>query len=98
MADWISSNEKYFPLIDIEQDSITNLEERLHNGWMNWEKSDLWRVSNEINVDTIYDKRFGFKNPRLAQKVLTNTIDETSNPGIIIFEAPMGIGKRKLLW
>lgn len=93
MADWISSNEKYFPLIDIEQDSIANLEERLHNGWMNWEKSDLWRVSNEINVDTIYDKRFGFKNPRSAQKVLTETIDETSNPGIIIFEAPMGIGK-----
>lgn len=93
MADWISSNEKYFPLIDIEQDSIANLEERLHNGWINWEKSDLWRVSNEINVDTIYDKRFGFKNPRSAQKVLTETIDETSNPGIIIFEAPMGIGK-----
>ncbi|MDU5808793.1 MAG: CRISPR-associated helicase Cas3' [Finegoldia magna] len=93
MADWISSNEKYFPLIDIEQDSITNLEERLHNGWMNWEKSDLWRVSNEINLETIYDKRFGFKNPRPAQKVLTNTIDETLNPGIIIFEAPMGIGK-----
>lgn len=93
MADWISSNEKYFPLIDIEQDSIANLEERLHNGWINWDKSDLWRVSNEINVDTIYDKRFGFKNPRSAQKVLTETIDETSNPGIIIFEAPMGIGK-----
>lgn len=46
----------------------------------------------------MYEERFKLKSgekfiPRDAQKRITEIIDRAENPGIIIFEAPMGIGK-----
>lgn len=92
-ADWISSNEKYFPLLRIEEEKVADNTERLHKGWIAWEKTDRWKVNNEVDIDEIYEERFGFKNPRTVQKIFTESLDKIDDPGIVIFEAPMGIGK-----
>lgn len=97
MADWITSNESYFPLINIEEDKID--ENRIKNGLLKWnnDRTSLWEPL-EVNVDTIYEERFKIKSgekfiPRDAQVKITEAIDKAENPGIVIFEAPMGMGK-----
>lgn len=97
MADWITSNESYFPLINIEEDKI--YENRIKNGLLKWnnDRTSLWEPL-EVNVDTIYEERFKIKSgekfiPRDAQVKITEAIDKAENPGIVIFEAPMGMGK-----
>lgn len=97
MADWITSNESYFSLINIEDDKID--ENRIKNGLLKWnnDRTSLWEPL-EVNVDTIYEERFKIKSgekfiPRDAQVKITEAIDKAENPGIVIFEAPMGMGK-----
>lgn len=97
MADWITSNESYFPLINVEEDKID--ENRIKNGLLKWnnDRTSIWEPL-EVNVDTIYEERFKLKSgekfiPRDAQVKITEAIDKAENPGIVIFEAPMGMGK-----
>ncbi len=97
MADWITSNENYFPLININEDKID--EDRIKKGLLKWnnDRTSLWEPL-EVNLDTIYEERFKLKSgekfiPRDAQKRITEAIDRAENPGIVIFEAPMGMGK-----
>lgn len=91
MADWISSNEKYFPLINIEENSDSN--DRIENGFEKWQKdrAKSWDPQN-YEFENVYDSRFGF-DPRDAQAKITEQIENIHDPGIIIFEAPMGMGK-----
>lgn len=92
MADWIASNEYYFPLKEIGDFSVDDGEERLIQGWQRWSKTDIWQPLTNTSIDEIYEKRFKFL-PRNIQSVLSTIIDNTSEPGIFILEAPMGIGK-----
>lgn len=97
MADWITSNENYFPLINIDEDKID--EDCIKKGLLKWnnDRTTLWEPL-EVNVDTIYEERFRLGSgekfiPRDAQVKITEAIDKAENPGIVIFEAPMGMGK-----
>lgn len=92
MADWISSNELYFPLIDISESEVDNYENRLETGWIKWYKSNPWDSSISLNSFDFYEKRFGFF-PRSFQENIYNEINNLNNPGLIIIEAPMGLGK-----
>lgn len=92
MADWIASNEDYFPLIPIEQKKVQDKGKRLEDGFNNWRKSSIWEAEYNPDFKSIYEKRFGFQ-PRNVQTVLSEIIDKTEKPGIFIVEAPMGIGK-----
>lgn len=98
MADWIASNEDYFPLIDIFANEVMDSEQRIIYAYNKWHKSDLW-ISDSFKAnlfnsdkDNIYSLRFGF-NPKRSQEQFTNVIENCNNPGIFIFEAPMGLGK-----
>ena len=88
MADWIASNTDFFPLIDIFEDDVTDSKDRLNSGFDKWVKSELWESVSNID----FKKRFNFE-PREFQKILSDTIEDTVNPGIFVVEAPMGIGK-----
>lgn len=93
MADWIASNEKYFPLFPLEITVVDDLELRIMNGFEKWREdvSDPWEA--ELNdPDTLYNERFSFI-PRNVQSVFAEVIENTKNPGIFILEAPMGLGK-----
>jgi len=93
MADWIASNEEYFPLFlldDSEEDC--NQKERLKYGWNKWYKSPVWEYDNYDSIEERYQKRFGFM-PREVQSKFSQIISDSIKPGIFILEAPMGIGK-----
>lgn len=94
MADWISSNEKFFSLIHAE-DSGSNIDEkkRLEYGITSW--TDVFgchELNKPVNVEKLYRERFGFP-PRQFQKIIFDTISNVNDPGILIIEAPTGSGK-----
>lgn len=92
MADWIASNDSYFPLIDVENDGVLNKASR-EKGYYSWKKTEFWKPREiQDNISEIYQKRFGFE-PREIQEALSRVIANAKEPGICILEAPMGIGK-----
>ncbi|NLM16192.1 MAG: CRISPR-associated helicase Cas3' [Candidatus Riflebacteria bacterium] len=94
MADWIASNENYFPLISIEDDGKEiNQKERKKNGWSKWFKNSIWKPDSFANYVKLYEDRFNFKDPRPLQIKLAEIIGASENPSIFIVEAPMGEGK-----
>lgn len=92
MADWIASNEEYFPLFPIDKDEEENQEQRLKNGWEKWSKTYIWTPEYFFDIGNQYYKRFGFY-PREVQKAFSHAIDKAESTGIFILEASMGIGK-----
>lgn len=92
MADWIASNEEYFPLLNIEENIVINKRERIEEGFIKWKKCNVWEAGYDVDFERTYKKRFGYK-PRNVQSMLAQIIHETKRPGIYILEAPMGIGK-----
>lgn len=93
MADWIASNEDYFPLIGIEEMKIKYPEIRYTSGWKKWIKSYQWEPEYYSVPQELYEKRFGFKEPHNIQKTFTDIIEQSAGSEIFILEAPMGIGK-----
>lgn len=93
MADWIASNEDYFPLINIDDDGQSiNQKQRLEKGWLKWFKTFTWNPIDVDDINNFYKQRFYFE-PRDIQYQLSQAIKQTSEPSIFILEAPMGIGK-----
>jgi CRISPR-associated endonuclease/helicase Cas3 len=92
MADWIASNSDYFPLIPIEENQISALRDRAERGVESWKGSIALQITTYPTADELYGKRFGY-HPRDFQKTVYETISRIHDPGIIILEAPMGLGK-----
>ena len=95
MADWIASNEQYFPLIPIEEMTTGDMRQRLEKGWTQWYKhhaDEPLTLSSTGKAEDYYTMRFGFT-PRDFQRIVFDTITKTEDPGIFILEAPMGGGK-----
>ncbi|MDO5028612.1 MAG: CRISPR-associated helicase Cas3' [Bacillota bacterium] len=92
MADWIASNEKYFPLISVDSAGVEDRKFRERNAWTSWFKTFTWET-DEPDTAEIYFNRFGFENPRSTQKTFMDIVESCEEPGIFIFEAPMGLGK-----
>lgn len=93
MADWIASNEEYFPLIGIEALEIEDQICRFKEAWFKWYKNDCIEINNLGGINDVFNNRFGFDSPNEIQKGLVEAVEEAQEPGIIILEAPMGIGK-----
>lgn len=94
-ADWIGSNEQYFPFgtpkdcVDLpgwfETRRRKNAEEALNqNGW-------LPRMPLVFAHQT-FDAVFGFA-PRPLQKAVVDVLDSVDQPAVLLVEAPMGEGK-----
>lgn len=93
MADWIASNEDYFPLLSIDEDgSVIHQQKRLKDGWVKWFKTVMWTPEKAENIVDLYQERFSFE-PREVQMKLAEVIQQSMQPGIFIIEAPMGVGK-----
>lgn len=101
MADWLSSSEYIgdnlmFPLINIEDSAVdVDLDSRYHSAIMNWNRDDMVQFMHVSNVESNYEKRWGFK-PRNVQHIMSDAIGRLIDPGIIVIEAPMGIGKTEI--
>lgn len=93
MADWIASNEEYFPLFNIEDLEIEGSDERFREAWYKWYKNDCIEINNLYGIEEIFKNRFGFDSPNEIQRGLVEVVEQAQEPGLIILEAPMGIGK-----
>lgn len=104
MADWLASSEKLtnysdislFPLISLEEDfDSVHLKDRYQHAIQNWELSDRWMPEKISSIMEQYRLRFNFV-PRPVQKEMSEIISQSTDPGLIIIEAPTGIGKTEL--
>ena len=93
MADWLASNENYFPLIPIDK-SYQDIDEkkRIKIGLSRWSKETKWQPQTNFDIDTYFKDHFTFK-PHALQKEMLETIKAIKKPGLILIEAPMGAGK-----
>ncbi len=95
MADWISSNTYFFPLIGIFDDADIDMDKRCEHGFTKWRysnQSDMWLPEVYADCKNLFKERFGFE-PRDVQSIFAQTISDAKNPGLVILEAPMGLGK-----
>ena len=93
MADWLASNETYFPLIPID-DSYQDIDEkkRIKTGLSRWSKETKWQPQADFDITKYFQDHFNFK-PHALQKEMLETIKAIKKPGLILIEAPMGSGK-----
>lgn len=104
MSDWIASSETLngdpnnpmFTLIPTEK-SWADIDEvsRFHSAWKTWQITQDWIPEKVVLDSDPYMKRWSF-NARPVQQVVTKELAATADPGIVIVEAPMGMGKTEL--
>lgn len=93
MADWIASNQHYFPLIPAEELGEEALyPARVEQGWKQLRLPDYWMVSGfGIDAQSFKDA-YGYTANEVQREVL-DIANEIQTPGIMIIEAQMGVGK-----
>ncbi len=92
MADWLASNEEYFPLIPYNQLLPGNMDERAERAIEKIKLPPTWRPSDNKDFKNLSMQRFGFF-PNEIQTVAAEAVLTSADPGLLILEAPMGIGK-----
>lgn len=106
MADWLSSSEwlnedrtkPLFSLIRLDQNyQDINMTERFENAILTWKQANKWDPKKVVlNDDTNpYLNHWGFT-PRPVQLAMTQEIQSTVDPGLVIVEAGMGLGKTEI--
>lgn len=104
MADWLASSEymnndkelTLFPLIKEDQswDDI-DMTARFHHAMRTWYLGGEWEPQRVLDTGDPYKARWGF-NARPVQATMTKAIGETIDPGMVIVEAGMGLGKTEI--
>jgi len=93
MADWIASNETYFPLISVdERGAESDYPERIENGLSQLQLPPPWNPQCYSLSDMDFAEYFGFL-PNAVQKAVIEAVETSRNPGIFVLEAQMGVGK-----
>lgn len=95
MADWIASNESCFPYFCPEGTiAISGTAGRARSAW---NKLDLpppsWPPFDMDANASLYAQRFDFAAPNAMQECVLDVAGGIRQPGILILEAPMGVGK-----
>lgn len=93
MADWIASNTEYFPLIPVEElGSMEDYPARVDRAWEKLALPFPWKAQPGIADPQEFAVRFGFA-PNAVQRAVLEAVDTAAEPGILILEAQMGVGK-----
>ena len=93
MADWIASNTKYFPLLEIGKlGEGLQYPNRVETAWKQLNLPDLWISNTKVIEEQDFRDRFGFV-PNCVQQSMIQCIQSSVHPGIFILEAQMGVGK-----
>jgi len=90
MSDWIASSD-YFPLGD-RRESVTTAAE----AWEDLELPPPWRAAPPSTIDELMAARFTLPDGATAnsvQRAVAEAATSMAEPGLIVIEAPMGIGK-----
>ncbi|MER7461150.1 CRISPR-associated helicase Cas3' [Micromonospora sp. NPDC126480] len=92
VADWIASNEDYFPYLLDSTD-----EDRLRSGWELLDLPVPWRpTARPVTVDDLFGTRFSLPAgaaPRPVQRTVAELVETMPVPAMMIVEAAMGEGK-----
>jgi len=92
VADWLASDEKKFPYGEHESS-----ENRARRAWNELELTPSWKaLQPEEDADDIIRSRFSLTDDAVARPVQHTAIEVAramTEPGLMIIEAPMGIGK-----
>lgn len=92
MADWLASNSRYYPLLPFGEVPVRiDFENRHQTAWEQLNLPFGWRAEGAIPIENLCQSRFEFS-PNLLQET-TVEIAQQMNGGIMVMEAPMGIGK-----
>ena len=92
MADWIASNENYFPLLDLDETDPGDMSERAEKGWKAVSLPPPWRACTVSDPVYMCLSQFGFA-PNGVQRAMAASLYDSNRPGLMILEAPMGVGK-----
>lgn len=94
MADWIASNPRFFPLLP--EDDLGGggqYPRRVSEGWAKVHLPAPWQTVSPLPMDGgAFLERFGFAANAVQQAVL-ETAAAMEEPGLLILEAQMGVGK-----
>ena len=92
MADWIASNVNYFPLLPLDVQFVEDEQIRIYNGLKKLDLPLPWRPAYQCDPIQLGRERFGFELNEI-QREMAEVAATNPQPGIMILEAPMGIGK-----
>lgn len=101
MADWLASCTKFngkpmFNLIPLSSGYYDiDTDTRFKNAINNWYVNGNWVPEHINDITDQYEKRWKFE-PRDIQLKMADAISNINHPGMIITEAPMGIGKTEI--
>lgn len=107
MADWLASSEYFnedkslpmfnlIPLTDEEFILDKNwLKRRFQRAIKTWFLDGVWMPQRISDIDAYFREIWNFS-PRHVQKEMLTAIRTIIEPGIIVIEAPMGIGKTEI--
>ena len=94
MADWIASNERLFPLIDIDDNPLLPASpRRAAVAWRSLNFPTSWEPDNQWMQSDLYQSRFHISSPYPMQSAVVTRLRQIVHPGILVLEAPMGRGK-----
>ncbi|MGI5901003.1 MAG: CRISPR-associated helicase Cas3' [Desulfitobacteriia bacterium] len=93
MADWVASNEKYFPYFRLEDKiDLSKFNIRAQKAWQEVKLPHPWEISNLWMGTDLCLERFGFES-NILQCQTAQSAGAINAPGFMIIEAPMGYGK-----
>ncbi|GAT17958.1 CRISPR-associated helicase Cas3' [Secundilactobacillus silagei] len=103
-ADWLASSEflgydqtkPLFSLISIDESlNDIDLESRFESAMNTWDLGGHWYPPKVQSDADLYERRWGFK-PRPVQAALIDAVSEAKDLGMMIIEAPTGVGKTEM--
>lgn len=97
IADWIASNDEFFPLIETGRTREFDTEQRAREAWHCFSPAESWRPDPDFpDTDAMFRARFQLPEgaaPHPAQQQFVELARSQSQPSLLILEAPMGSGK-----
>lgn len=93
MADWIASNQFYFPTISLDElGSEKMYPKRVQAAWDKLDLPEYWTAGAVGMGEGTFQERFGFS-PNKLQAAVMEIAENVGEPGLLIIEAQMGVGK-----
>ena len=93
MADWVASNQFYHPTISIDELGREDMyPKRTRSAWKKLKLPAVWSAELGGMDEVAFAENFGFP-PNELQKAVLEESNAISEPGILIVEAQMGVGK-----
>ena len=93
MADWVASNQFYHPTISIDELGREDMyPKRVRSAWKKLKLPAVWSAELGGMDEAAFVENFGFA-PNELQKAVLEESNAVSEPGILIVEAQMGVGK-----